>query len=113
MKSSAACRRRKASCTFRPRLRFRFWAITKICATLLEQRCADIVILADLYMNMGEIIGLANLCEKEFAQFKIIPSYFQILASGLRLETISGVPVLGRERTAAGSFYQPPFETVR
>jgi exopolysaccharide biosynthesis polyprenyl glycosylphosphotransferase len=31
----------------------------------------------------------------EFAQFKIIPSYFQILASGLRLETISGVPVLG------------------
>jgi exopolysaccharide biosynthesis polyprenyl glycosylphosphotransferase len=31
----------------------------------------------------------------EFAQFKVIPSYFQILASGLRLETISGVPVLG------------------
>jgi exopolysaccharide biosynthesis polyprenyl glycosylphosphotransferase len=25
----------------------------------------------------------------------VIPSYFQILASGLRLETISGVPVLG------------------
>ncbi len=64
-------------------------------ATLLEQRCADIVILADLYMNMGEIIGLVNLCEMEFAQFKVIPSYFQILASGLRLETISGVPVLG------------------
>ena len=31
----------------------------------------------------------------EFAHFKVIPSYFQILASGLRLETISGVPVLG------------------
>jgi exopolysaccharide biosynthesis polyprenyl glycosylphosphotransferase len=64
-------------------------------ASLLEQRCADIVILADLYMNMGEIIGMVNLCEMKFAQFKIIPSYFQILASGLRLETISGVPVLG------------------
>ena len=63
--------------------------------TLLEHRCADIVILADLYSNMGEIIGLVNLCEMEFAQFKVIPSYFQILASGLRLETISGVPVLG------------------
>lgn len=63
--------------------------------TLLERRCADIVILADLYANMGEIIGLVNLCEMEFAQFKVIPSYFQILASGLRLETISGVPVLG------------------
>jgi len=62
---------------------------------LLERRCADIVILADLYANMGEIIGLVNLCEMEFAQFKVIPSYFQSLASGLRLETISGVPVLG------------------
>jgi exopolysaccharide biosynthesis polyprenyl glycosylphosphotransferase len=64
-------------------------------ASLLEQRCADIVILADLRVKMDEIIGLVNLCEMEFAQFKVIPSYFQILASGLRLETISGVPVLG------------------
>jgi exopolysaccharide biosynthesis polyprenyl glycosylphosphotransferase len=63
--------------------------------TLLEQRFADIVILADIYVPIGEIIGLVNLCEMEFAQFKVIPSYFQILASGLRLETISGVPVLG------------------
>ncbi len=62
---------------------------------LLERRQADIVILADLYAPMGEIIGLVNLCEMEFAQFKVIPSYFQILASGLRLESISGVPVLG------------------
>ena len=63
--------------------------------TILEQSRADIVILADLYLKMEEIIGLANLCEMEFARFKVIPSYFQILASGLRLETISGVPVLG------------------
>jgi exopolysaccharide biosynthesis polyprenyl glycosylphosphotransferase len=64
-------------------------------ASLLEQRCADIVILADLRVKMDEIVSLVNLCEMEFAQFKVIPSYFQILASGLRLETISGVPVLG------------------
>jgi exopolysaccharide biosynthesis polyprenyl glycosylphosphotransferase len=64
-------------------------------ATLLQQRHADVVILADLYVKMGEIIGLANLCEMEFAQFKVIPSYFEILASGLRLETIGGLPLLG------------------
>jgi exopolysaccharide biosynthesis polyprenyl glycosylphosphotransferase len=62
---------------------------------VLEQRRPDIVILADLYLKMDEIIGLVNLCEMEFARFKLIPSYFQILSSGLRLETISGVPVLG------------------
>ena len=62
---------------------------------LLAARCADIVILADLRSNMGEIIGLSNLCEMEFAEFKVIPSYFQIFATGLRLESISGVPMLG------------------
>jgi|ERR1700722_1268261 len=62
---------------------------------LLEQRCADIVILADPYIKMSEIVGMANRCEMEFVQFKVIPSYFNILASSLRLETISGVPVLG------------------
>jgi exopolysaccharide biosynthesis polyprenyl glycosylphosphotransferase len=63
--------------------------------TLLEQRCADIVILADPHISMSEIVGMANQCEMEFVQFKVIPSYFHILASSLRLETISGVPVLG------------------
>lgn len=63
--------------------------------TLLQEHRADVVILADLHLNMGEIIGLANLCEMEFAQFKVIPSYFEILASGLRLETIGGLPILG------------------
>src|SRR5258706_15460653 len=55
----------------------------------------DMVILADLGLCFEEIVGLSNLCEKELVQFKIIPSYFQILVSGLQLEPISGVPVLG------------------
>jgi len=79
---------------------------------LLEQRRADIVILADLYLNVGEVIGLANLCEMEFAQFKVIPSYFQILASGLRLETISNVPVLGVSELPLDSFSNRVFKRV-
>jgi exopolysaccharide biosynthesis polyprenyl glycosylphosphotransferase len=50
---------------------------------------------ADLNLAMDEIIELANIAEKEFVQFKVIPSYFQTLVSGLRSETISGVPILG------------------
>jgi len=52
-------------------------------------------VLADLGLCFEEIVSLSNLCEKELVQFKIIPSYFQILVSGLQLEPISGVPVLG------------------
>lgn len=57
----------------------------------------EIVVLADLDTKTGEIVGLTNLCERLMVQFKIIPSYFQILVSGLQLETISGVPILGVE----------------
>ena len=63
--------------------------------TLLQQDRADVVILADLHVRMGEIIGLSNLCEMEFAEFKIIPTYFEILASGLQLEKVGGFPILG------------------
>ena len=77
---------------------------------LLEQRRADIVILADLNLNMGEITKLSNLCEMEFAQFKVIPSYFQILASGLRLETINGVPVLGVSELPLDIFFNRVFK---
>jgi exopolysaccharide biosynthesis polyprenyl glycosylphosphotransferase len=62
---------------------------------LLQHREADIVVLADLDWETTQIMNLADLCEKEFVQFKVIPSYFQILVSGLQLDTISGVPILG------------------
>jgi len=62
---------------------------------LLKRHRIDMVVLADLGLCFEEIVSLSNLCEKELVQFKIIPSYFQILVSGLQLEPISGVPVLG------------------
>jgi exopolysaccharide biosynthesis polyprenyl glycosylphosphotransferase len=62
---------------------------------ILRERQPDIAIMADLDPVMGEIIALANLCLRENVQFKVIPSYFQTLSSGLHLEHVSGVPVLG------------------
>lgn len=63
--------------------------------SLLKARVADLVFLADVDPSRDEIIELANACEREHIQFKVIPSYFQILLSGLQLETVSGVPILG------------------
>lgn len=62
---------------------------------LLRHRRADVVMLADMNVTLEEITDLAKICQMEFAQFKVIPSYFPIFRSGLQLETISGVPVLG------------------
>jgi exopolysaccharide biosynthesis polyprenyl glycosylphosphotransferase len=62
---------------------------------LLVENKPDILIMADLDPVMGEIVALAQLCVKEHVQFKVIPSFFQIFASGLHLENMSGVPVMG------------------
>ncbi len=62
---------------------------------MLRSKCIDIVLLADRTASMTEIDELAAICEKELVQLKVIPSYFQILVTGLSLQTISGVPILG------------------
>ncbi len=64
-------------------------------AAVLGWHNIDMVILADLNASTDETLALANLCEKEMIDFEVIPSCFQVLLPCLRLQTISGVPVLG------------------
>jgi exopolysaccharide biosynthesis polyprenyl glycosylphosphotransferase len=65
---------------------------------VLRERAIDMVILTDVNGVKGDIVGLANVCEREMVDFKVVPSYFQILVSGLHLDTVSGVPILGVSR---------------
>ena len=65
---------------------------------LLNTFAIDIVLVADVNLPVKHWEALASLCEKELVQFKVVPSYFSILVSGLFLETISGIPILGVSR---------------
>ncbi len=65
---------------------------------IISSVAIDILILADLDYDRERIFELADACEREMVEFKVVPSYFQILVSGLHLETISGIPVLGVSR---------------
>ncbi|HEY4299508.1 MAG TPA: exopolysaccharide biosynthesis polyprenyl glycosylphosphotransferase [Candidatus Didemnitutus sp.] len=67
-------------------------------AGILRGHQVDTVIMADLNPPEGDIADLATGCEKEMVEFKVIPSCFQTLVSGLHLETLRGVPVLGVSR---------------
>ena len=62
---------------------------------LLKKRVADMVVLVDMNAKFDDVVRLANWCERALVQFKVVPTYFQILVSGLQLETISGVPIMG------------------
>lgn len=68
--------------------------LDEIEAILLKHR-PDAIVLAENGLDQQCIIELVNLCEKHFVDFKKIPSYFQILLSGLQLELINGIPTLG------------------
>jgi exopolysaccharide biosynthesis polyprenyl glycosylphosphotransferase len=65
---------------------------------VIHRMAVDMVILTDVNCVKGEIVSLANICEREMIQFKVVPSYFQILVSGLHLETVAGIPILGVTR---------------
>ncbi len=62
---------------------------------ILTDQAIDIAIVADLNPTRGGLRDLVTLCEKEIVHLQIVPSCFQVLLSGLHLETTSGVPVLG------------------
>ncbi len=79
---------------------------------LIHEHMIDMVIMSDVDSVKGEIVRIANLCEKEMVHFKIIPSYFQILVSGLRLETVSGIPVLGVSQLALDRFGNAIFKRM-
>ncbi len=65
---------------------------------ILAAERVDIALLADVNTKGSTILELVSICEKELVQFKIIPSYFPILVSGLHVEMVSGTPLLGVER---------------
>ena len=72
---------------------------------LLTQQRVDMVVVCDPDPSRDALLDLATLCEKELVDFKVIPSGFQILLSGLHLETVSGVPVLGISRLPLDSAF--------
>jgi exopolysaccharide biosynthesis polyprenyl glycosylphosphotransferase len=64
---------------------------------ILNNSACDIAVLADAEMPREEVLNLFGLCERLYVHLKLIPSSFQIFVSSLRMQTISGVPILGVE----------------
>ena len=65
---------------------------------LLQLRVCQTVLVADDALKTGNLMSIAALCEKEMIEFKMVPTCFQVLLSGLHLESVGGIPVLGISR---------------
>jgi len=72
---------------------------------LLERHAIDVLIAARLDLPRADLARLVDLCEHAYVELKIIPSVFQVFVSGLRLQTIGSVPVLGVEELAINKLF--------
>jgi exopolysaccharide biosynthesis polyprenyl glycosylphosphotransferase len=67
-------------------------------AAVLQHYQIDTVFLAGTNIAADTILELARICQTEMVEFKVIPSCFPALVSGMHVEWVSGVPILGTDR---------------
>ena len=68
--------------------------------TILAREAIDVVILMRLDLPRAEVRQIVETCERAYVEWKIVPGAFDIFLSGLHLQTIGRVPVLGVEELA-------------
>lgn len=72
---------------------------------ILARHLPAIVIVTDSELPRDQLLTISDACERNYVYFKIVPSIFQVFVSNLRMETLSGVPVLGWGRLPLREFY--------
>ncbi|MSU47618.1 MAG: exopolysaccharide biosynthesis polyprenyl glycosylphosphotransferase [Opitutus sp.] len=67
---------------------------------ILAREELDVLIVTRLDLPRAEIQRIVETCERAYIEWKIVPGAFDIFLSGLHLQTIGRVPVLGVEELA-------------
>lgn len=67
---------------------------------VVHQHALDILVVTDMDLSRETLLQINATCERLYVDLKITPTFFQIFVSGLQLQTISGVPILGVEELA-------------
>jgi exopolysaccharide biosynthesis polyprenyl glycosylphosphotransferase len=62
---------------------------------ILRSYNVDVLIRSDAPVDVDNLIEICNACDREMVEFKMIPTKFHRMITGLHVETIIDVPVLG------------------
>ena len=73
-------------------------------AKILSTIPVDILVVTENDVSNERMVNIASICEKHHVDFKITPSSFQVFLSGLQLQNVSGVPLLGIEELPINRF---------
>jgi exopolysaccharide biosynthesis polyprenyl glycosylphosphotransferase len=72
---------------------------------ILAREHADVLIITRLDLPRAEVQAIVETCERAYIEWKIVPGAFDIFLSGLHLQTIGRVPVLGVEELAINRLF--------
>ncbi|MBL9208638.1 MAG: sugar transferase [Opitutaceae bacterium] len=72
---------------------------------LLKSQRIDVLIASRTDLPREQLRMVVETCEASFVEWKVVPSSFQILISGLRLQTVGRVPILGVEDLAINRLF--------
>jgi exopolysaccharide biosynthesis polyprenyl glycosylphosphotransferase len=72
---------------------------------ILVGESVDVVIVTRLDLPRADLQRVVETCEHAYVEWKIVPGAFDIFLSGLRLQTIGRVPVLGVEELAINRLF--------
>ncbi len=71
---------------------------------LILEHGIEILIICSSNISRGQTLEFASVCERNYVAFKIVPGSFQVFLSGLNLQNISGIPILGIEALPLDNF---------
>ena len=80
--------------------------------SLLRQHQIDVLIAARTDTPREQVLRAVEICERTYVEWKIIPSSFQILLSGLRLQSIGRLPVLGVEELVINKLFNRALKRI-
>jgi exopolysaccharide biosynthesis polyprenyl glycosylphosphotransferase len=66
----------------------------------LAREKIDVLIAATLDLPRTDLQRATELCERAYVEWKVIPNAFQVFVSGLTLQSVGSIPVLGVEDLA-------------
>jgi exopolysaccharide biosynthesis polyprenyl glycosylphosphotransferase len=79
---------------------------------ILAREKADLLIATRLDLPRREVRRIVETCERAYVEWKIVPGAFDIFLTGLRLQTIGRVPVLGVEELAINRLFNRALKRV-
>jgi len=72
---------------------------------ILHTKNYDALMLSDTHLPAERLSEVVQICHRELVRFMVIPAFFEVLVSGLHIESIRGVPVLAIGRLPLDRFF--------